>query len=640
MSDQANRIEKWVEGKMDNDVCKLKQILEQNPADFSETFSQFLLSDPQNLKQLSKLINELEKVKIAAPRLNNIDEADLLDNASATQSQHETICSDTTQATLQKNVQEQVGLNQQTETNQHARVDDQVKFDENIQQNCDDSLVNVDQLHTSSENTNSVGAISETQNITLDLHTTLQLAPILQVEQQVVADQVEQASAPTIEPNLENKPTIDSENINSTPEIISSETEKNRLEIESVFRRSKYEDIKFQVENARVGQHYQSQISVISQHDVNQLTFKSESFKFPDTSFYFDEATQRIHGEPQQADSIEFSFQFIADGETRSAQCRLNVIADPRSLWKVIEPESGQKFSKPHLDQALIDAVDYKIIAASRRGRSHEHAGLFRDDDFSITLIDNTPWSVLTVADGAGSAQYSREGSRIAVEIVENEFKNYLNPHTVESLIADLEKWQVGSQDAETVAVAKKLNEQFHHVYYEIYKSIINQIKLQAEQIGANTKDFSTTLLVAVVCKLADKTFISAFSVGDGAIAVYSEDNVRLMNVPDGGEYAGQTKFLDLSIATEFPNRLKIGCFKDTHAIMLMTDGISDPKFETDSGLSNFDKWQSLYRELDPLLQNEAADTALLEWMHFFTAGHHDDRTMAVLWNKHSTTSV
>lgn len=635
VSDQANRTKKWVEGKMDSDVCKLKQILEHNSADFSETFSQFLLSDPQNLKQLSKLLNELEKVKIAAPRLNNIDEADLLDNASAAQSQHETISSDRTQATVQKNVQEPVGLNQQTETNQHARVNEQVKLDENIQQNCVEPLVDVDQLHTSSESTNSVGAIFDAQNITLDLHTTLELTPIIQVEQQVVADQADETSDSATESNLENKRTVDSENISLTPEIISSETEKNRLEIESVFRRSKYEDIKFQVENARVGQHYQSRISVISQHDVNQLTFKSESFKFPDPSFYFDEATQRVHGEPQQADSIEFSFQFIVDGETRSAQCRLNVIADPRSLWKVIEPESGQKFSKSHLDQALIDALDYKLIAASRRGRSHEHAGLFRDDDFSITLIENTPWSVLTVADGAGSAQYSREGSRIAVEIVENEFKNYLNPHTIDSLIADLEKWQVGRQDAETVEVAKKLNEQFHHVYYEIYKSIINQIKLQAEQTGANTKDFSTTLLVAVVCKLADKTFISTFSVGDGAIAVYSENNVRLMNVPDGGEYAGQTKFLDLSIATEFPNRLKIGCFKDTHAIMLMTDGISDPKFETDAGLSNFDKWQSLYRELDPLLQNDAADTALLEWMHFFTAGHHDDRTMAVLWNKH-----
>ena len=68
-----------------------------------------------------------------------------------------------------------------------------------------------------------------------------------------------------------------------------------------------------------------------------------------------------------------------------------------------------------------------------------------------------------------------------------------------------------------------------------------------------------------------------------------------------------------------------------------MTDGISDPIFETDSGLLNLAKWQKLYTELDPLMQIDAADTALLEWMHFFTPGHHDDRTMAVLWNKHSS---
>ena len=88
------------------------------------------------------------------------------------------------------------------------------------------------------------------------------------------------------------------------------------------------------------------------------------------------------------------------------------------------------------------------------------------------------------------------------------------------------------------------------------------------------------------------------------------------------------------SIAQEFASRLKIGCFEDTQAILLMTDGISDPVFETDSGLANFDKWQKLYAELNPILQAETAEHALLEWMHFFTPGHHDDRTMAVLWNK------
>ena len=75
----------------------------------------------------------------------------------------------------------------------------------------------------------------------------------------------------------------------------------------------------------------------------------------------------------------------------------------------------------------------------------------------------------------------------------------------------------------------------------EIYKSIIEQIELQANQMAVQPKLFSTTLLVAVIAKLADKTFMCTFSVGDGAIAVYSENSIRLMNVPDGGEYAGQT---------------------------------------------------------------------------------------------------
>lgn len=65
--------------------------------------------------------------------------------------------------------------------------------------------------------------------------------------------------------------------------------------------------------------------------------------------------------------------------------------------------------------------------------------------------------------------------------------------------------------------------------------------------------------------------------------------------IPDGGEYAGQTRFLDRSIAQDFTNRLKIGCFTDVDAILLMTDGISDPIL-VDSGLLNLAKWQKLVR--------------------------------------------
>lgn len=576
---------------MDGDVCKIKQILELNASEFDENFIQFLLHDSQNLKQLSKLINALEKVKAF--------------------SNHASLIHEPSRAKPDGVFELGAEIDLETYSKTNAEIDEK-----------QDIAVITDFIDEYTQ---------EQEKLQSDLNSTHQeVVTTVDVEQLVTASN-EQVSENVIPEIFVEANTV------AALEKVPAEIEQNRLEIENVFRRSKYEDVKFQVDNARVGQAYQSKITVISPHDAGEISYKAESFKFPDTQFYFDEDTQSIQGQPVEANPIEFSFQFIAEDETRSAQCRLNVIADPRSLWKVIEPEAGQEFAKTHLDQAMIDTPNYKIVAASRRGRSHEHVGSFRDDDFAIHLIEDSPWSVITVADGAGSAKYSREGSRIAVEIVQNEFQRYLNPYTIDDLNNDLAKWQVGSQDEVTVGIATKLNQQFHHVYYEIYKSILNQIELQATDLGANTKDFSTTLLVAVVCKLADKTFVSTFSVGDGAIALYSESNLRLMNDPDGGEYAGQTRFLDRSIAQDFTNRLKIGCFTDVDAILLMTDGISDPIFETDSGLLNFTKWQKLYAELDPMMQIESADTALLEWMHFFTPGHHDDRTMAVLWNKHSS---
>lgn len=70
-----------------------------------------------------------------------------------------------------------------------------------------------------------------------------------------------------------------------------------------------------------------------------------------------------------------------------------------------------------------------------------------------------------------------------------------------------------------------------------------------------------------------------------------------------------------------------------------MTDGISDPRFETDAGLENQQKWQALWQEIEPHLQQEQPEQALLEWSAFFSAGHHDDRTLAILWTV-STSSI
>ena len=159
----------------------------------------------------------------------------------------------------------------------------------------------------------------------------------------------------------------------------------------------------------------------------------------------------------------------------------------------------------------------------------------------------------------------------------------------------------------------------------------IQRIDNEAHIQNVPTKAFATTLLAAVVKQENHQTFISTFWIGDGAIVVYSPDKLRLMGRPDSGEFAGQTRFLDKSIVSNFNERVNIGYFDDIAAVILMTDGISDPRFETDAGLKNQQKWDALWQELQNPLAAEQPENALLEWMHFFSAGHHDDRTLALL---------
>lgn len=608
-------------------LCKIKKILAVNELGLDDQFIEFFKTD-QQLQQLSKLVYELKKQSATPPLLTEILEPIYFENKEHSHENEQQI----------QQVQTQLDLDdkQILPTEQHplTLLDDAQRQEQNISDQITDilknSLSNTDvEQDRSAQTVPAHSVLSETiishqqQDDVQAAHENMSVAvagvgaPMIAIEEILIDSEAQQ---------VEQEISIQQQQ---------AQIEQNRTEITDVFIQRKVNDVKFQVDNARAGQPYTSKIQILSSQKPENIEYIEESFKFPNDIFYFDQATQSIQGQPNQADEFNFSFQYRVNDEVYTGQCRLNVIPDPRSLWKVIEPEAGQAFVKTHTDQLCIDTADYQLIAASRRGRSHEHAGSFRDDDFSLMHIANSDWSVLAVADGAGSAEYSREGSRIAVEIVQKEFQRYFNEHTIDALNEDIKQWQLDQpQHADTQRIANKLNQQFYHVYYEIYRSILTQLDQLAAEQHVATKAFSTTLLVAVVYQHADKNLISTFSVGDGAIAAFTQDTVRLMNVADGGEYAGQTKFLDRSIHQELGNRVKIGCFKDLKAVLLMTDGISDPIFETDAGLANQQKWLDLYTELEPVLQHDQPEQALLEWMHFFKTGHHDDRTLAALYKK------
>lgn len=323
---------------------------------------------------------------------------------------------------------------------------------------------------------------------------------------------------------------------------------------------------------------------------------------------------------------------------------------DPRKLWKNIPVDwtkmSGPTYFKADLQAeyvkvlALPDGTPQKdIVAASKRGRSHAQEGKPRDDDFRLLHLDNG-WYVMAVADGAGSAKCSREGSRLACETAVGHCMSRLSDsRQFEEAIDKYNASNGGGEFEARKQVGDFIHEIVGNAAFYAYKSI----EAESVRTGIPLKAYSTTLLLAICKKFAYGWFVASFWVGDGAICLYDRERhtARILGTPDEGEYAGQTRFLTMQEifknTKEFYQRLRFSIVPDFTALMLMTDGVSDPKFETDANLLNPDKWDALWNDLrdngvELTDDNEDAKEQLLGWLDFWSPGNHDDRTIAILY--------
>lgn len=326
---------------------------------------------------------------------------------------------------------------------------------------------------------------------------------------------------------------------------------------------------------------------------------------------------------------------------------------NPRDLWRNIPTDPNIPYYKPDSDKEYIKVVDSAddstkkdLLAASQRGRSHAQEGKPRDDDFSIFHCDESDWYILAVADGAGSAKYSRKGSEVACKTVIDHCKNLLldNPG-FEASIREFEADRVNHEKRTNVT---------RHVIDIVYKGAMKAheaVKKVSEANGeAKLKDFATTLMFAICKKYDFGWFIASFWVGDGAMCIFDEKHksAKLLGTPDEGEFSGQTRFLTMSEIFHDPSvvskRLRMAIVPDFTALFLMTDGISDPMFETDRNLNDYAKWEEFYNKLkngfpddeiggvDLSDNNSEAKDQLLSWLDFWSPGNHDDRTIAILY--------
>ncbi len=360
-------------------------------------------------------------------------------------------------------------------------------------------------------------------------------------------------------------------------------------------------------------------------------------------------------GKPQKAGDFTLKLRYTTvEGEPVS---ELNIpIAfnpSPRDLWKNIPTDRNIPYFKEDSDKEYLKVEAGKdgspkkdIVAASQRGRSHAQEGKARDDHFSLFHCEESDWYIIAVADGAGSAKYSRKGSEVACNTVIDHCKNLLfeNPE----FEASIREYEADRDNQE------KRTNVTRHVIDIVYKGAMKAHEAVKKVAEANEesklKDFATTLMFAVCKKYDFGWFIASFWVGDGAMCLFDENNktAKLLGTPDEGEFSGQTRFLTMPEIFRDPEvvakRLRMAIVPDFTALFLMSDGVSDPMFETDKNLNDYAKWEEFYNNLkngfpedeiggvDLSDDNEAAKDQLLGWLDFWSPGNHDDRTIAILY--------
>jgi serine/threonine protein phosphatase PrpC len=369
---------------------------------------------------------------------------------------------------------------------------------------------------------------------------------------------------------------------------------------------------------------------------------------------------------------FKLSFDIISldriDRICEEKSVELYIPVNPKDLWKnlpVLDFE-GYEYPNEKAESVAISSMGKILTVASCRGRSHAHAGKPRDDNYDFKCDLGSGWNVVAAADGAGSARFSRKGSDLActtvVETLAKIFSDIDNLKIIESEIRQMhENLKMNHVSLEKDDNLKTpLNETIYTTVYAAYKSILDEYKQKKESHQSyddiTLSAYHTTLMFMFFKKFDFGYFFGSFWIGDGAIVLYNLNGtgeVKVLGKPDSGEFAGQTRFLTMKGEIDrekVKERTRLNFAESFEAIILATDGITDPYFPSDADTQSPEKWNNFWTKIlkegdkgsdkdnvgcpelfnaDATLEEKAK--ALLKWLEFWSKGNHDDRTLLIV---------
>jgi len=247
-----------------------------------------------------------------------------------------------------------------------------------------------------------------------------------------------------------------------------------------------------------------------------------------------------------------------------------------------------------------------KIAAVSVRGKDHQHSGLPCQDYSLARTSSDGAWSIVVIADGAGSAKYSDYGAEYSVKAFAD---------TLDQIACNLADRPPGSWLTDEV-IRATLAIRDHY-----------RDRLGEGDIG----QYASTMLGALV----GTTGGFVLHIGDGAavgsVTRNGRSSIEVLSKPENGEYANETYFVT---STDWLKRLRITPLPDVDWIVLGTDGgtalmladeksvksgFVDPFVRRVSGIQSAD----LEQEIRTILSDDKADRLT-----------GDDKTLAIAWKR------
>jgi hypothetical protein len=369
----------------------------------------------------------------------------------------------------------------------------------------------------------------------------------------------------------------------------------------------------------------------------------------------YNSETETISGMPVESGDFKVTLKFRIEEEQNDSVLNNKIIplvinADPKSLWKEIPSDQDKDdawkaahYWKPDRANDFTRLGAKHFVVSSNRGRSHANVGSCRDDDYAFTFLEPIGWSIVCVADGAGSSSLSRKGSRLACDAVIEYFQKNFTSEMLNQFDIDLKQQYESSNEESSKRISFFVYDNLSKAALHAYKSI-EDFALKAEK---SIKDFHSTLIFSLYKKYDFGYAILTFGVGDCPIALVNKDqtDVKLMNWLDVGEFGGGTRFItmpEIFTSDKFSTRFGFKLIDDFAYLFMMTDGIYDPKFVVEANLEKMEKWKDFISDLkgdneekakvDFSADNNAIALELSIWMDFWSPGNHDDRTLAVIF--------